>query len=297
MLKYKFAILLIIIITSSLYSQRIKWEETFIDKDISSRGWKLVNNDKGAADIELYSGFEFFDLGSQSSHAGNYFFKMGFENINDDFMIDDWIITPHLFDIHAGDTLSFWCGAIDRNFKDSLKIWVSATDDSLSSFTMIDYFKVQGPVGSWHKRSYDLSQYEGKSIFVGLNYYMKDAGAFGNSSDALWIDHFTLTGKGFGGIEPVSYNLFQNFPNPFNPTTDISFSIANDSRVVINIYNTLGQQVMQLVNADYKKGTYTINFDGSNFASGVYFYKIKAGDPSTGSGQVFTDEKKMVLVK
>jgi len=289
MLKYRLPFLFLILFTSVVYSQRIKWEETFIDKDISSRGWKLVNNDNGAADIELYSAFELFGLGNQAAHAGNYFFKLGFENLNRFNMIDDWIITPKLFDIHEGDSISFWCGAVDGQFKDSLKVWISTTDDSVPSFTMIDYFKVPGPVGSWHKKSYDLSQYAGKSIYLAVNYYIKDAGAFGQSSDVVWIDHFTLTGKGFGSVEPAEYRLYQNFPNPFNPTTGISFSIAADSRVTINIYNTVGQLVRQLVNADYEKGTYTINLDGSDLASGVYFYRINAGD--------FSDEKKMVLVK
>jgi hypothetical protein len=289
MLNRKLLILFCFLISSVVYCQRVKWEETFIDKDVTSRGWKLVNNDNGAADIELYAPFEFFDLGSQGAKSGNYFFKLGFENINRFNVIDDWIITPRLFDIHAGDTLSFWCGAIDKLYKDSLKVWVSTTNDSIASFTMIDYFKAEGPVGSWHKKSYDLSAYAGKNIYFAVNYYIKDAGAFGFSSDAVWIDHFTLTGKGFGGVEPVSYRLFQNFPNPFNPNTEITFSIAADSRVTINIYNTLGQEVAQLVNANYSKGTYTINFDGTNFSSGVYFYRITAGD--------FTEEKKMVLIK
>lgn len=291
MKKISFGILLTILFLSSgsLYSQRVKWEERFDDKDILSRGWKIINNDGGESDIELYSAFVFFNLGAQGAEAGNYFFKLGFESVNRFNMIDDWMITPKLFDIHRGDTVSFWCGAIDRLYKDSLKIWISTTDDSLHSFTMIDYFKVDGPVGAWHKKSYDLSAYAGKTIYFAVNYYIKDAGAFGMASDNVWIDHFTLTGKGLGGVEPVTYRLYQNFPNPFNPLTEITFSVAADSRVTIKIYNELGQEVKQLVNADYTKGTYSIPFDGTNFASGIYFYKIEAG--------TFTDKKKMILIK
>lgn len=291
MKKITFCIAAIIFILSScsLYSQRVKWEERLDDKDIIARGWKIINNDGGSGDIDLYSNFQFFGLGSQNSQTGGYFFKLGFESVNRFNMIDDWIITPKLFDIHAEDTISFWCGAIDRVYKDSLKIWVSTTDDSLHSFTMIDYFKAEGPVGSWHKKQYDLSAYAGKNIYFAVNYYIKDAGAFGSASDNVWIDHFTLTGKGNGSTEPVSYRLYQNFPNPFNPMTEITFSIAEDSRVTIKIYNTLGQEVTRLVDADYKRGTYNVKFDGANYASGVYFYKITSGN--------FTDEKKMVLVK
>ena len=289
MLKKTQVILYIFFLTAVAYSQRIKWEETFPDKNIETRGWKLVNNDKGGADIELYSPVEFFGLGVQSPHAGSYFFKLSFINMNRFNMIDDWIISPRIYDIHEGDSISFWCGAIDREFKDSLKVWISTSNDSLSSFTMIDYFKVSGPVGSWHKKGYDLSAYAGKNIYFAVNYYIKDAGAFGRNSDVVWIDHFTHTGKGFGGIVPTKYELFQNFPNPFNPQTEISFGLPEDSRVTLKIYNLLGEQVTQLVNADYKKGIYSVVFDGANYASGVYFYRLTAGS--------FTDEKKMVLVK
>jgi len=282
-------ILFFLLASGSLLAQRVKWEETFNDKDILSRGWKLVNNDGGSSDIELYAPFEFFQLGDQGPQTGTYFFKLGFESVNRFNQIDDWIILPKLYDIHEGDSLSFWCGAIDRQFKDSLKVWISTTNDSISSFTQIDYFKVNGPVGSWHKKSYDVSQYAGKNIYVAVNYYIKDAGAFGNSSDGVWIDHFTLSGKGFGSVQPVSYQLYQNFPNPFNPQTDISFSIAADSKVTIDVFNSLGQLVNRLVNADYQAGTYTASFDGTNLSSGVYFYRITAGS--------FVEEKKMVLVK
>jgi len=277
------------IITSALFAQRVKWEESFADDLIQNRGWSLVNNDNGSADIELYKPFEFFGIGDQNAESGTYFFRLGFESANRFNLIDDWIVTPQLFSIHEGDSISFWCGAVDKQFKDSLKVWISVVDNQLTSFNMIDYFKVPGPVGSWHKRSYDLSAYAGKNIYLAVNYYIKNGGANGTAGDVVWVDHFKLTGKGNGGVTPGAYKLYQNFPNPFNPATDISFDVPAESRVTINIYNTLGQQVTQLVNSNYKPGSYSVNFDASNFASGVYFYRITAGE--------FTDEKKMVLVK
>ncbi len=88
---------------------------------------------------------------------------------------------------------------------------------------------------------------------------------------------------------PLKYNLSQNYPNPFNPTTTISYDIQNDGIVTIKVYDILGKEMMILVNEFKQTGSYKINFDGHNFSSGIYFYKIEAGN--------FNDTKRMVLLK
>jgi hypothetical protein len=88
---------------------------------------------------------------------------------------------------------------------------------------------------------------------------------------------------------PKEFDLFQNYPNPFNPMTHIGYSLPKDLKVEIKIYDILGREIKTLVNEFQKAGYYLVSFDGTNYASGVYFYKIKAGE--------FADSKKMVLVK
>lgn len=88
---------------------------------------------------------------------------------------------------------------------------------------------------------------------------------------------------------PLQFN-FYNYPNPFNPTTQIKYEIPQNSFVTVKIYNSLGEEVVSLVNNEYRNaGKYSVLFDGSNIASGIYFYSIEAG--------VFKDVKKMVLLK
>ncbi len=88
---------------------------------------------------------------------------------------------------------------------------------------------------------------------------------------------------------PVKFELGQNFPNPFNPTTKINYSIPEASSVKLTIYNAIGQ-VVNVVNDGFKSaGSYTLEVDGSRFNSGVYFYKLEAGNN--------TQIRKMVLVK
>ncbi len=86
------------------------------------------------------------------------------------------------------------------------------------------------------------------------------------------------------------FTLKQNFPNPFNPTTSIRYHIAKQGNVQLIVYNALGQKVATLVNQKQAPGQYTVNFDASRLASGVYYYRLKTGNR-------FTQTKKMILMK
>ncbi len=94
---------------------------------------------------------------------------------------------------------------------------------------------------------------------------------------------------------PLVFRISQNYPNPFNPVTKINYDLPKDSKVKIVIYDILGREVKRLVNNELKTaGSYIVDFNASNYASGVYFYRIEAEEPN---GIKFVDSKKMVLVK
>ncbi len=98
------------------------------------------------------------------------------------------------------------------------------------------------------------------------------------------------TGSVTGNEMPLKFALYQNYPNPFNPVTTIKFDLPKDANVKIRIFDLLGREVANLVNNELKKaGSYQIEWNAGNFASGVYFYRIEAGD--------YVQSKKMVLVK
>lgn len=91
------------------------------------------------------------------------------------------------------------------------------------------------------------------------------------------------------GSMPTAFALEQNYPNPFNPTTTINFSLAKASNVKLLVYNILGQQVRTLIDTRMNAGQQSVVFDASRLASGVYFYRIEAGN--------FSSVKKMLLLK
>jgi photosystem II stability/assembly factor-like uncharacterized protein len=88
---------------------------------------------------------------------------------------------------------------------------------------------------------------------------------------------------------PSSYSLQQNYPNPFNPTTNLKFQVKSSNVVKLVVFDILGKEVATLVNEKLAPGTYEATFDGSNLTSGVYFYRLTAGD--------FSETKKMIMIK
>jgi len=85
------------------------------------------------------------------------------------------------------------------------------------------------------------------------------------------------------------FELEQNYPNPFNPSTVIRYQTAESSNVTITVYNSVGRKISTLLNEVKPKGTFTIEFDGSNLSSGIYYLRLQAG--------TFSDTKKMLLLK
>lgn len=103
------------------------------------------------------------------------------------------------------------------------------------------------------------------------------------------IANFTPTGIENEGTIPETYSLSQNYPNPFNPSTTIKFAIPENSNVKLEIYDLIGRKVTTLINSELNPGTYSVQWEASNYTSGIYFYRIETNN--------FTTVKKMLLLK
>jgi len=119
----------------------------------------------------------------------------------------------------------------------------------------------------------------------------------GNSQYSSDIWHFTtqsVTSVAEQESLPTTFALDQNYPNPFNPETEISFQLPKSKRIVLRIFNTLGQEIRTLVNAQYEAGYHSVRWDakdknGNTVPSGVYLYQLRAGE--------FAQVKKMSLIR
>jgi hypothetical protein len=91
------------------------------------------------------------------------------------------------------------------------------------------------------------------------------------------------------------YEMQHNYPNPFNPVTNITYSLPEKALVSLKVYDMLGREVTELVNGHKEMGTYTISFDGSNLASGMYVVNMQAGDPRERGKYI--QSRKILLMK
>ena len=148
-------------------------------------------------------------------------------------------------------------------------IWVESNDPNQA--------KIMGDDLVWgggHFYTYDGSIVQESTLY---EFFIRVVGTGGLSVG----DQITLT--------PDKYELAQNFPNPFNPETSISFSLAKSGHTTLRVYNMLGEEVAELVDGNLTAGIKNYSFDASSLSSGIYFYRLESGD--------FQVTKKMVLMK
>jgi len=124
-----------------------------------------------------------------------------------------------------------------------------------------------------------------QTLFAGVTaVYSPSTGTTG-----IYEYSFAIGVRKIGNDVPKTFTLQQNYPNPFNPTTFINFEIPKNSDVSINVYDITGKLVDKIIDKNMQSGSYQISYDASKLTSGVYFYRLSAGN--------FVDTKKMILVK
>jgi hypothetical protein len=173
----------------------------------------------------------------------------------------------------AGGTYSGWVNAV-------------ATDGSaIYAGTDGGVYCLPSSTGSWGPVNTGLTVLKVTSCLVtGGSLFVGTAG--GGASKRALIE---LSVGPSSNEVPAQFSLSQNYPNPFNPSTTIKFELPNTSHVSLNVYDILGREVSVLVNERKAPGSYEVKFDGSNLASGVYFYRLQT--------ESFVDTKKLLLLR
>jgi len=188
------------------------------------------------------------------------------------------------------DLTSFTSQVISNSVKLS---WTTNNEQNNSGFEIQRSFIKNETQESWIKAGFKDGagnsnkssnySYEDKNLSTGkYKYRLKQIDFNGN------FEYFNLSNEVSIGI-PDKSELIQNFPNPFNPRTIINYELGITNDVKLIVYDVLGNEVASLVNEKQDAGYYSVEFDGSGFASGIYYYRLEAGE--------FVQSKKMLLVK
>ena len=171
--------------------------------------------------------------------------------------------------------------------------YVEVSRDNGSTWQQVASYT--GTNNTWTKQSFNISSMVSSSSNVRIRFRLtSDAGA---QSTGWYVDDIKITNyqgpatyvENNSGLIPKKFTLEQNYPNPFNPATQINYSVAKSGFVKISIFDILGREVQVLVNETKTPGYYSVDFNGTNLSSGMYFYKMETSE--------FTDIKKMSLVK
>ncbi len=141
-----------------------------------------------------------------------------------------------------------------------------------------------------HLEQINSTTWRARVIYLGD---LKGAAASTDTVDNVYYHEFDVVNSGTAvhqtTVTPNKFELVQNYPNPFNPSTKISYSISKNALVTLKVYDVLGREVATLVNTNQAAGDYSVNFDASHLASGMYIYKLESGS--------FASVKKMMLLK
>ena len=161
-----------------------------------------------------------------------------------------------------------------------------------------DLYDVLRAIDTSFAGAFDTVSFREKTVLTGVR-PLKDVAYLFATPGAIPA---SIVPAGVHEVTPVAYKLDQNYPNPFNPTTTIQFSLPQAGFVTLTVYNMLGQEVATLLNnVQYEEGQdESIDFDATNLASGVYFYRLSVqgiDDDGAVTGQSFTQVKKMLLMK
>ena len=179
--------------------------------------------------------------------------------------------------LSGNDILLSWEKVTDEDF-DYYKVYRSTESDIDPSATEV-FFETSDTTFTDTKIDFDI-----------IYYYAVSAVDYNGNEGSLSIEINTIiTGINSEGIIPDEFILYQNYPNPFNPQTVIRFALPKVSEVTLVIYSLQGEEIERSVEGELNAGYHEIRWNGSAVASGIYIYRIQAGN--------FVQTRKMVLLK
>ena len=197
---------------------------------------------------------------------------------------------------NSPDTLRDFCMAMAIDMNDNVYLTgKSASGYSDSQIVTLRYDSSANEIWAATYSSGPNATDEGDFIAVddSGSVYVGGSSVTSNGFDYLALKYRQQEGTGIIAAPtskvPKGYVLYQNFPNPFNPTTTIRYSLPTSAFVSLKLFGVLGNEIATLIDGLQRAGPHSIEFDATDLASGVYFYRLQAGG--------FNDTKKLILLK
>jgi hypothetical protein len=224
---------------------------------------------------------------SMATTDGVHYFMVSAHQDNDDIFFDSNVVSGYSVDNLAPPSPTGLAASLQGN---QIELhWDVLPVPDFSHFLLYRNHEV---LTSILENSFVDSNLENNQTYV---YHLQAIDVHGNSSELSSEVSVMITSVAKIKVnKPETYRLFNNHPNPFNPETEIQFALPKTSEVVLKIYNTLGQEIKTLINAEYASGIYSTHWNGTDnwgnsVSSGIYIYVLQAGD--------FLAKMKMSLMK
>jgi hypothetical protein len=264
------------------YANNVQIAEDFEDEP---QGWQVVSPDTQATEYQWHGVTWPVEFGHFA--AGVYPRTSGTPQ-------DEWLITSALN--HPEQMAFFWDYGAEHVTGNTILLLSSATDSLPGSFTDTLMVFQEGDTlpGNGYQEWVRVPLSE-TTRFVAFVYQ-------GLNGKYLVLDNVVVEQGEVSGMDapasalPRTFALEQNFPNPFNPSTTIRFALPHTARVVLRIYNVLGQHVATPVNTVKGAGYHSVTWQPENLGSGIYFYELKILDATSGN-VLYQKMRKMLLVK
>ncbi len=231
--------------------------------------------------------------GSDHSANGSICYVTGAVNTTNDNVEGRTTLTSPAFDAvnFTHPALLFWMFTNTRANPIDDTVYVELSNDNGQSW--ITAKTVAGKHPQWTQHRIALKDFITVSEEMKVRFVARDGGVaslFDVSVDDIEIgDNLQLSVEKNAPSMPKAYSLYQNYPNPFNPSTTIRYQNPTDGFVALKVFDLLGKEVATLVNEHKSTGSHSIVFNGKDLSSGVYFYKLQAGN--------FVETKKLILAK
>ncbi|MFZ1323299.1 MAG: T9SS type A sorting domain-containing protein [Ignavibacteria bacterium] len=241
---------------------------------------QLINTNGNNESISYSAGQYFLEINPEIISQGKLTFTLISSDLPEEFRPRNASVFENQLRL-ACNSISQNKNALPKITKDNrgiliVRMKLESTSDKFSSTPL--NLKWAGNESLFRTKIYS---FDGKKNFDITNADFNLVEGTSNNSDNLGNENLTSL--------PTEYTLSQNFPNPFNPVTKINYELPSSGLVTLKIFDLLGKEVATLVNEKMEAGRYSAAFNGSNLASGMYFYKITAGE--------YSAVKKMVLIK